>query len=301
MYKRILVPLDGSKLAEKTLMFTTEMLKRMPGVEVVLMHVCDPQEGSMKPMHKAYLEQMVETTRKCLDWTVSIQLKSKLTAGYPAEKIVHYSQNHKIDLIIMATHGRSGINRWAMGSVAYKVMRSEEVPVFLINANLDEQTIIEKANSRTILVPLDGDKRSEVVLPYVENFAKQIGPEELTIILTNVCEPPSISSDYPSNMPLSWEEHVEKERLICKLSSGPYLADISNRLKDTGLRVKFEVSLGRPAQEIIKFVKESNVGLIAMSTHGRSGLSRWAYGSVAEQVMLDSLTPIMMVRQVGIH
>jgi nucleotide-binding universal stress UspA family protein len=178
-------------------------------------------------------------------------------------------------------------------------MRSEEVPVFLISANLDDQTIIEKANSNAILVPLDGDKRSEVVLPYVENLAKQIGHEELAVILISVCEPPSISSDYPSNMSLSWEEHVEKELLICKLASGPYLADISSRLKNIGLRVKFEVSLGRPAQEIIKYAKESNVGLIAMSTHGRSGLSRWAYGSVAEQVMLGALTPIMMVRQVG--
>jgi nucleotide-binding universal stress UspA family protein len=297
MYKRILVPLDGSKLAEKTLKFTTELLKRMSGVEVVLIHVCSPQEGSMKPMHKAYIQQVAETTRKSLEQTVSIQVKSKCITGHPAEEILRYSHTHKIDLIIMTTHGLSGINRWAMGSVAYKVMRSERVPVFLISANIDDQTIVEKANSNTILVPLDGDKGSEVVLPYVEKLIKQIGIEELRVMLLSVCEKPQISSDYPSNMPLSWEEHVEKELVMCKLTSGPYLADISKQLKNNGLRVQFEVSLGKPENEIIKYANESNVGLIAMSTHGRSGLSRWAYGSVAEKVMLGTITPVIMVRQ----
>jgi len=84
---------------------------------------------------------------------------------------------------------------------------------------------------------------------------------------------------------------------MCKLASGPYLADVSKRLKNAGLRVQLEVSLGNPENEIIKYAKESNAGLIAMSTHGRSGLSRWAYGSVAEKVMLGTLTPVMMVKQ----
>jgi nucleotide-binding universal stress UspA family protein len=297
MYKRILVPLDGSKLAEKTLKFTTELIKRMSGVEVVLMCVCSPQEGSMKPMHKAYIQQVAETTRKCLEQTVSVQVKSKLATGYPADEILRYSQAHKIDLIIMTTHGRSGINRWAMGSTAYKVMRSEIVPVFLISANMDDQTILEKANSRTILVPLDSEEISEAVLPYVEKLVQQIGVEELEVMLLSVCEKPQISSDYPYDMPLSWEEHVEKERLMCKLTSGLYLANVSKQLEDAGLKVQSEVSLGKTGHEIIKYAKEINAGFIAMSTHGRSGLSRWVYGSVAEQVMLGALTPVMMVRQ----
>lgn len=299
MYKRILVPLDGSKLAEKTLKFTVELIQRMSGVEIVLMYVRNPREGSMKPMHKAYIQQAVEATRKCLEQIVSVQVTSKLVAGYPAEEILRYSQTHKIDLIIMTTHGRSGINRWAMGSTAYKVMRSESIPVFLLSASIDDQTILEKANSSTILVPLNGDKSSEAVLPYVEKLVKQIGIEKLRVILLSVCEKPQISSDYPSTMPLSWEEHVEKERLMCKLASGPYLANVSKRLEDAGLKVQFDVSLGKPGHEIIKYAKESNAGLIAMSTHGRSGLSRWAYGSVAEQVMLGTLTPAMMVRQIN--
>jgi len=297
MYKRILVPLDGSKLADKALKFTTELTKRMLGVEVVLLHVCSHQEGSMETMHEVYIQQAAETARKCLGQTVSVQVKSELATGYPAEEILRYSRKHKIDLIIMTTHGRSGINRWAMGSVSYKVMRSVKVPVCLISANIDDQTIFEKANSSTILVPLDGSKHSEAVLPFVEKLAKQVGVEEMEAMLIRVCEKPQISSDYPSDMPLSWEEHVETERVMCKLASGPYLADVSKRLKNAGMRVQFEVTLGDPENEIIKYAKESNAGFIAMSTHGRSGLSRWAYGSVAEKVMLGTLTPVMMVKQ----
>jgi len=297
MYKRILVPLDGSKLAEKALKFTTELAKRMLVLEVVLLHACNPQEGSMGPIHQVYIQQAAATTKKLLGQPISVQVMSEIVTGYPAEEILRYSRKHKIDLIIMATHGRSGINHWAMGSVAYKVMRSERVPVCLISARINDETILEKAKGKTILVPLNGGKHSEAVLPFVEKLVKQVGVEHMEAMLISVCEEPEISSDYPSNMPLSWEEHIEMERAKCKLVAGTYLADVSNRLKNADLRVQFEVLLGKPEYEIIKYAKENNTSLIAMCTHGRSGFSRWAYGSVAEQVMLGSLTPIMMVRQ----
>ncbi len=77
-----------------------------------------------------------------------------------------------------------------------------------------------------------------------------------------------------------------------QLETGPYLAEVGKRLKEAGIRVQMDTPLGKPAEEIIKYAEKNESGLIAMSTHGRSGFSRWAYGSVAEQVMLGTLTPV---------
>jgi len=96
-------------------------------------------------------------------------------------------------------------------------------------------------------------------------------------------------------MPLSWEKHVELETAKCKLVAGPYLAKIEKRLKDAGLKVRLEVPLGKPDDEIIDYAIKNHVSLIAMVTHGRSGISRWTYDSVAEKVMLAAFTPILLV------
>jgi len=296
MYKKILVPLDGSKLAEIALSYTAGLIKRLPGVEVDLLHVYNAREKVMAPMYRAYVEQAAAGISKRLADTAT-KVSGELAIGNTADEILRFGDKHKTDLIIMATHGRSGINRWAMGSIAYKVMRSGKKPVCLIRAGIKEKTVVEKANGNTVLVPLDGSKRAESVLPYVEELVKQIGLDKIEVVLLRVCEPPKVSSDYPSSMPLSWEEHVEREQIGCKLVTGPYLAEVGKRLKDAGFRVQTEIPLGKAAKEIIKYAEKNESSLIAMSTHGRSGISRWAYGSIAEKVMLGTLTPVLMVGQ----
>ncbi len=101
----------------------------------------------------------------------------------------------------MATHGRTGINRWAMGSIAYKVIRSEEIPVCLVRAGIDDETITHKAGGGSVLVPLDGTRRAEVVLPYVEELVKQIGTDKMEVALLRVCEPPRIHRITPAICP----------------------------------------------------------------------------------------------------
>ena len=90
---------------------------------------------------------------------------------------------------------------------------------------------------------------------------------------------------------------MEREQIKCKLVTGPYLAEVSKKLENAGLRVKPTIPLGKAAKEIIKYAEKNENSLIAMSTHGRSGISRWAYGSIAEEVMLGTLTPVLMVGQ----
>ncbi len=297
MYKRMLVPLDGSKLAEIALSYARHLAGRLPDMEVVLLHVYNPQDVGLAPMHRAYIEQAAVTVRGQTEGGVVVKVRGELLAGYPADEIVPYVDKNKINLILMATHGSSGVNRWAMGSVAYKVMRSVKVPVLLIRAGITEEMISDKMRGGSILVPLDGTKGAESVLPHVEELVKQFGVDEMEVVLLGVCEPPDISSDYPYSMPISWEEHVEQEQIKCKLVAGVYLAEIGKEIKKAGLKVRTELLLGKPASEIIAYASENNSSFIIMATHGRSGISRWAYGSVAEEVMLGTFTPILLVGQ----
>jgi nucleotide-binding universal stress UspA family protein len=188
-----------------------------------------------------------------------------------------------------------------MGSVADKVLRASKVPVWLVRAGIPEEIVYDKWPTRTMLVPLDGSKLAESVLPHVEAVAKQRGAELLDVVLLRVYEHPVIPSDYPRAMPLSWEEHVEQEMVKARRESEQYLAGVEKRLKDVGLRVRSEVLAGKtlwanPADEIIDYANRNPFNLIVMTTHGRSGISRWAYGTVAEKVLLGASSPILMVR-----
>lgn len=304
MYKKILIPLDGSDFAQAILSYAKSIACNLEGADIDLLHVYGTDERGLTPKHRAYIEWAADAIRnyprkmegKGGDKVCHINVRGELAAGRPADEILHYADKNKIDLILMATHGRSGINRWAMGSVAYKVLRSARIPVWLVRDGISEEIIEDKLPERKILVPLDGSKLAESVLPYVESLAKQWAGGKAKIVLLRAYQPPTVSADYPSDMPLSWEEHVELEAAKCKLVVGPYLAEIEKQLQKAGLDVSKEVPLGKPAEEIINYARNNQVSLIAMITHGRSGISRWAYGSVAEEVMLGSYTPVFLVR-----
>jgi len=304
LYKRMLIPLDGSDFAEAILNYAKTLACSMEGIDIDLLHVYSPDERGLVPKHRAYIEWAADAIRSYprtiskegREVTCHINMRSELAAGRPADEILRYADKNGVDLILMATHGRSGISRWAMGSVAYKVLRAAKVPVWLVRDGIPKDIIEDKLPERKILVPLDGSRLAESVLPYVESLAKQWDDKQVRIVLLRTYQPPVVSSDYPSDMPLSWEEHVELEAAKCKLVVGPYLAGIEKRFKEAGLEVNKEVPLGKPADEIINYTKNNQVSLIAMITHGRSGISRWAYGSVAEEVMLRTYTPVLLVR-----
>ncbi len=311
MYERMLVPLDGSKLAEVVFAYATELAGRL-SLDVTLLHVCSPKEQESAPMHRAYVERAGETIRHHLEeiqkkagiqpGSSAVATRGELAVGYPAEEILSYADENDIDLILMATHGRSGIRRWAIGSVADKVLRASKVPVWLVRAGIPEEVVYDQWTRRTILVPLDGSELAESVLPHVEALVKQLGTELVDVILLRVCEPPIISSDYPEAiMPLSWEEHVEQQMARSKRVSEEYLTKVKKRLKDAGLKVRSEVlvgkpPLGNPADEIVDYANRNPFNLIVIATHGRSGISRWAYGSVAARVLLGVSSPLFLVR-----
>lgn len=306
MYKRMLVPLDGSELAELVFGYAKELAGRLD-LDLILLHVSGSSEHDLLPIHRAYIERAAEILRRqsaeVQEKTRSkpggkaVEAQGELVVGHPAEEILRYTGENNIDLILMATHGRSGVKRWALGSVADKVLRASKVPVWLVRAGIPGEVVHDKWPKRMLLVPLDGSKLAESVLPHVEALAKQRGTELVDVVLLRVCELPVISADYPEAiMELSWEEHVEQEKAWHKRAAERYLAEVEKRLSDAGLKVRSEILLGRPIDEIIEYANKNPFNLIVLSTHGRTGVIRWAYGQVADKVLQRSTSPIFLVR-----
>jgi nucleotide-binding universal stress UspA family protein len=306
MYKRMLVPLDGSELAEKVFPYAKELAGRLD-LDLLLLHVESPMEQDSTPVHRAYIQRMVELMRTqsqevqqrtgFKQGVKRVEVRGELTTGHPAEEILRYADEKSIDLILIATHGRSGIRRWAIGSVADKVLRASKVPIWLVRAGIPEEIIYDKWPHKTMLVPLDGSELSESILPHVEALAKQRGAELVNIVLLRVCEPLFISADYPeASMPLSWQQHVQQQITWAKSGAVRYLAEVQKHLEDNGFKVQADVLMGNPADEIIDYAHKHPFNLIAMTTHGRSGITRWEYGSVADKVLHGVSSPIFLVR-----
>ncbi len=148
-----------------------------------------------------------------------------------------------------------------------------------------------------ILVPLDGSKLAECILPYVEELAK--GQKVKEIILFRVCQQPEIPADYPANMPASWEKHVKIIMDSAQQQCSLYLGNVEKQLRNLGMKLKIESCLGDAADEIVKCAEKNEVDLIVMASHGRSGVSKWAFGSVAEKVFRRTCVPVLMIRAPG--
>ena len=293
MYKRVLVPLDGSELSEVVFPYVRELTGRL-GLDVILLHVYSLEERETAPLHRAYIERKAEIIRCQIEEVREkigvgpedkpLPVRGELAEGYPAEEILRYADENDIDLILMATHGRSGVKRWVMGSVADKVLRASNVPVWLVRAGVTGQIAYDKWPRRTILVPLDGSELAEAVLPHVEVLAEQRDTELVDVVLLSVAEPRAESGYYFPNVPVTREELKE------------YLARVEKRLKKLGLRVRSEVLAGKPAEQIVDYAKANPFNIIVMSTHARSGFGRWMYGSVAAKVLYHASSPIFLVR-----
>ncbi|MFC1848321.1 universal stress protein [Chloroflexota bacterium] len=306
MYKQMLVPLDGSRLAENALIYGVQVATKL-NLDITLLHVYKPDELEFVPSRQSYIERAVDLVQNQLEEiqkdagaqmkSRSLEVQCKLAKGHPAEQILGYAEENQIDLILIGTHGRSGISRWAMGSVADKVLRGSSVPIWLVRAGLPKDLFGDKRPVKSILVPLDGSELAESVLPHVEVLAKQRDTEQVDVVLLSVCKIPLVADYYLSYIPLNWDDHARR----CRREAEGYLAIIERRLKDSGLKVRSEVVVAYPqeagpADKIVDYSNSILCDLIVMSTHGHSGLIRWAFGSVADRVLHGASRPILLVR-----
>jgi len=301
----MLVPLDGSELAEIALRCAEELAATLC-LDVACLHVYGTGEDELSPMHRAYVERVAASVSdrihdfqllagiSCARKTVRAQ--GVLATGHPAEEILRYAEENDIGLIVMSTHGRSGFGRWVLGSVADKVMRASDVPVLLARAGAVAEVMWGELSPRTLVVPLDGSELAELALPHVNELAVESRAEFTDVVLLRVCDAPDVLADYPeSTMRRTWREHLEEAQARSKQGAMEYLARVQNRLSKAGLKVRSEVEIGSAAEMIVQCANKEKSSLVVMTTHGRSGLSRLAYGSVASRVVNESSSPIFLV------
>lgn len=300
MIDQILVPLDGSDLAAQALPHAAIQAHRFEA-QILLLRVVElvPSSGTrraatneifaLQENAEFYLEGVAETLE-----AEGLEVKAYTRSGPPAESIITFAEAEDVDLIAMSTHGRSGIGRWVYGSVADKVLRGANAPVFLIRAAedghiLEEAQPVSMAGYQRLLVPLDGSNLAERALSYAETWAQTFDAEVILVRVPTLPAYVSLGPDASLMVPSLLSEAYDEV--------DAYLANITRRLKAKGLQVhKAAVEPGAVAETIIDYAHDANVDLIIMSTHGRSGLRRWVYGSVADRILRGVDLPVLLVR-----
>jgi nucleotide-binding universal stress UspA family protein len=285
--RTILVPLDGSQLAEKALGYA-EYLVKASSAELVLcrmlpVDIMQPaaDDLAMADEARAYLRRVASrleergcTVTTLTDW------------GGAAGGILEHVRGRQVDLVVMSTHGRSAPGRWLYGSVADEVMRGSPVPVVLIPAAVTIPAATSGFGLKRILVPLDGSDRSETALLPAIGVATTLGAEIL--LLAVVPFPPYSLYDDGTAM-VAFEPEIELA------DSDRYLADIASRVQAAGIKVKTRALLANPAFAIAEVAAEEQADAIAMATHGRTGMARMVLGSVAMGTLQRTSVPLILV------
>jgi nucleotide-binding universal stress UspA family protein len=296
MYTRMLIPLDGSKVAEQVLPYARFLAKAL-AIPVELLEVVDPEALALlsNPRQGRYVDTVlaegIENSKNYLEAIgrsfQGAKVKSLVEKGKAEDVVIEKAAADKNTLIVMATHGRSGIQRWLLGSVADKVLHGATNHVLLVRANDGGKTDGEAA-LKTVIVPLDGSTLAEQVLPYVVELAKKVKLE--LVLMRAYALPPAISAEDYGFYSADLLDHLEAE-------ARDYLAEKMNGVKQKGVEnVTSVVNTGYGAEEIITLGRHTPDNFIAMSTHGRSGIQRWVLGSVTDRVVRHSGDPVLIVR-----
>jgi nucleotide-binding universal stress UspA family protein len=297
MYNKILVPLDGSQRSEGVLPYARFFAATLK-IPVELLHVVDPDVLIPSVISHQGRYQDVMTAEKKGSWEYlkkiaasfpdSVSVDSAVEIGRPAEVVVDKSAKEAGTLTAMTTHGRTGLDRLVLGSVAEKILRAATNHLLLVRAT-DESKKDEAISFKRVLVSLDGSRLAELAIPHAVELAKKM---DLAIVLARIFTHPVpvyTAESYNVNLRDLWEQ-IEKE-------TREYLEEKLQELNKKGLQKVSTVAVeGYAPDKILELAREEPLTLVAMCTHGRSGMGRWVLGSVTERVIRQSDGPVLVVR-----
>ncbi len=293
LFKRILVPLDGSRLAEAVLP-VVGMMARCLGAEIMLLHIVEeraPQTIHGEPhltsasQAEAYLERVA----------------SQLGPGLTVEQHVHGTEEHDValsiashageldaDMIALCTHGRGGPRRVVSGSIAQQALQRVTTPILLVRPNMPAATAIN-----TLLMPLDGTPAGECALPVAADVARTCGAGVLLAsVVPTVTTVTGDSSAAARLTPISTAATLDAQQE----QSRAYLAARVKQLADEGVQASAEVLRGETVQMLAEAAAKSGASLIVIATHGRAGLGAFWIGSVAAGLVGKVDQPLLLVR-----
>lgn len=293
-YRKILVPLDGSPFAERVLNHLV-LFGKPEEMNLIVLSVFEAWRYSLSPGHPADPETLARI-RAVAEGYLARQAEGLRSAGYTVDTrllegdatqgILAMTRSAPVDLIAMTTHGRSGFVRFALGSIAERVVQGADLPVLLVK----ESTNTATAPAQRLLVPLDGSQLAEQALKPAAALAKSNGA---SIFLFQAIQPPEQALQH---VLFQNSASADSALALWRTNALEYLRQIANALQTDGITCHYQVALGAPDQAICEYAVRENADMILMTTHGLSGLRRWVYGSVTNKVLRNTCGPVMVIR-----
>lgn len=302
MINHILIPLDGSTLAECVLPHVLTMA-RGTNANVTLLHVLelphaiidkqavDPLEWHLQKQEaEEYLDKIATQLR-----SNNLKVKGVIMEGPPAECIIDFANNNDVDLIALSSHGRSGLSRWNVSSVVQKIILRSSKSCLLIRAYLSSPKGLEEVRYNRLFVGLDFSTRAEYILPVAVSLAQFYKSE---LIIGMVIRKPEILHRFPLS--------EEDERLIMTIAdrnyseASHYFDQLLARLSLQGVNLQTRLVVGDDiTASLHDMVEQENPDLVMLVAHGHSSESRWPYGSVAASFIAYGTTSLMIMQDLS--
>jgi nucleotide-binding universal stress UspA family protein len=299
MFDPILIPLDGSLLAECVLPHAVA-IARAYDARIILLRVLEKNQANgavqifdllnwqiRKTEARLYLEKTSAQLKKS-----QIRIESVVMEGRVAESITEFAQGQGVKLIILSSHGRSGASQWGISSVAQKIILGSPTSVMIVRAHQPVVSEWKEQSYRQILVPLDGSQRAEYALPLITLLARS--HKSQTHILQVVKTPEMVRRLPPT------QEDIDLVNRMVKLNleeAKQYLKQVESRSHLDGIDVQTHlVTSDNAAQALHELVEQEGIDMVAMNAHGHSGNNQWPYGSMVINLILYGKVPLLIVQ-----
>jgi nucleotide-binding universal stress UspA family protein len=294
MFESILVPLDGSQLAECVLPHVI-VTGQVFDAKIILLQVLDKNRADASTQFVDLLNWQINKTEaklyleKVRDQLQSsgLQVGANVLEGLTAEEITEFAQHQGMKLVILSSHGHNGLRKWAISSITHKVIFSAPTSVLIIRApQLKEQTY------RRILVPLDGSLRAENVLPTVALLARSCQSQ---VQVVHVVKTPEMARHLPS-----MQEDIDlANRIVMRNQEEAlhYLDQVKYHSPLAGVDVKAQLIVSNnTAVAIHELVEREQIDIVVASAHGYSGISQWPYGSMVNNLIQYGKVPLLVIQ-----
>ena len=215
-----------------------------------------------------------------------VTAQAEVAIGEPADQIVRVAQRQGCDLIAMSTHGRSALGRGIFGSITDKVIHSSNLPTLTVSPDRANDYRGGDATLSRVVVPLDGSPLAETALPYAAELATKLSLELGLVRVINTGGPYT-----------AWLDDAKFVKVLpeIKEEASEYLQQVTARLAKQGLNAHSRVLEGSPAREVLDFAHDTPQDMVVITSHGRSGFTRWWLGSVAETLVRASGDPVLII------
>ena len=300
MYQALMVPLDGSEFGRHAIPWALAIAEPA-GARVDLVHVLTPPydvgvaEGDKLVLAEAIDDQRTATEQRLDDLAIRLRIgtdvrfSSAVVEGHAADALLRYADENAIDLIVMTTHGRTGLARAVLGSISDQVVRQARCPVLLARPHRHVAEEREAAAVSDVLVPLDGTVTSEAILPHALEMCRLTGA---SCTLLHVIVPELLLTGVAVPVALADQRAAFAE----KRQTDAYLASLANRFREGAVPVTTAALPHADVESgILEYCAAHPVSLIAMATRGTRGLERAVLGSTMDELLRKTHLPLLAI------